>query len=472
MTERGAASETGCRSGDADRSARRFLASAWQSLGGSADGLDSIGFSSGGSLPSAFPVTDLASAAVAGAALAVAELAGLPGGRRPAVTVDRRLASFWFRWSLRPIGWKLPNPWDAVGGDYRTADGWIRIHANAPRHRAAALRVLGADPGEVERAVLGRRKTELERAIIDAGGCAAEMRSVEEWATHPQGRAVAQEPLVHLHFHPSRAPDLPIDRARPLSGIRVLDLTRVLAGPVATRFLAGFGADVLRLDPPDWDEPAVVPEVTLGKHAARLDLRQAADRTVFEDLLGQAHILVHGYRPGALDALGYGAEARRALAPVLIDVSLDAFGWTGPWAGRRGFDSLVQMSSGIARAGMDWAGSDRPCPLPVQALDHATGYLIAAMAVRGLTESIVNGRSVEARCSLARTARFLVEGGATDEAGPLRPESREDVAEAIEHTPWGKARRLAPPAEIDGAPMRWHRPAAALGSARPEWHGQ
>ncbi|MET1112479.1 MAG: CoA transferase [Allosphingosinicella sp.] len=453
--------------------AQRFLDSAWRSLGGSPDGLDCVRFNSEGALRSAFQVTDLAAAAVAAAALATAELAGLAGGGRPAVTVDRRLASFWFGWSLRPIGWILPNPWDPVGGDYRTADGWIRIHANAPRHRAAALRVLGAraDPEAVAQAVRGWRKAELEQAVVDAGGCAAEMRSAEDWAAHPQGRAVAREPLVHLGFHASPAPDLPIDPARPLAGIRVLDLTRVLAGPVATRLLAGFGAEVLRLDPPDWDEPAVVPEVTLGKSVARLDLREAAGRAAFEDLLGRADILVHGYRPGALEALGSGAPPRRALAPALVDVSLDAYGWTGPWAGRRGFDSLVQMSAGIAQAGMDRAGSDRPRPLPVQALDHATGYLMAAAAVRGLTERVVNGRSAEARCSLARTARFLVEGGPADDPAPLRPESAEDVAPGIEATAWGKARRLAPPVEIDGAPMRWRLPAAPLGSASPQWRG-
>jgi hypothetical protein len=453
--------------------AQRFLDSAWRSLGGGADRLGSVSFASEGSLPSAFPATDFAGAAMAGAALAVAELAGLAGGGRPAVTVDRRLASFWFGGSLRPIGWTLPNPWDPVGGDYRTLDGWIRIHANASRHRAAALSVLGAgpEPAEVARAVRGWRKTELEQAVVDAGGCAAEMRSDADWAAHPQGGAVAREPLVHLDLRLSRAPDLPVDRSRPLSGIRVLDLTRVLAGPVATRFLAGYGAEVLRLDPPDWDEPAVVPEVSLGKRLARLDLRKAAGRAVFEDLLSRAHILVHGYRAKALEALGYGAEARRALAPALIDVSLDAYGWTGPWAGRRGFDSLVQMSAGIAQAGMDRAGSDRPRPLPVQALDHATGYLMAAAAVRGLTERIVNGRSAEARCSLARTASFLVEGGPAEDAEPLRPESGEDVAQAIEATAWGKARRLAPPVEIEGVPMRWHLPAAPLGSAPPEWHG-
>jgi hypothetical protein len=120
---------------------------------------------------------------------------------------------------------------------------------------------------------------------------------------------------------------------------------------------------------------------------------------------------------------------------------------------------------------MAWAGSDRPRPLPVQALDHATGYLMAAAAVRGLTELLVNGRSAEARCSLARTGRFLVEGGPAADSAPLRPRCEEDFTEAIEPTPWGEARRLAPPAKIDGAPMRWDLPAAALGSAEPKWHG-
>lgn len=148
--------------------------------------------------------------------------------------------------------------------------------------------------------------------------------------------------------------------SRPLAGIKVLDLTRVLAGPVATRFLAGLGARVLRIDPPDWDEPGVVPEVTLGKNCARLDLRQTADRARFEALLSDCDMIVHGYRPGALDRLGYGFDLRRALRPGLIDISLCAYGWSGPWAARRGFDSLVQMSCGIADRGRVWRQTDRP----------------------------------------------------------------------------------------------------------------
>ncbi len=173
------------------------------------------------------------------------------------------------------------------------------------------------------------------------------MLSIGEWAGHPQGRAVAPEPLVYLAAtQPAGAPNWALDPARPLDGLRILDLTRVLAGPVATRCMAGFGAHVLRIDPPDWDEPALVPDVTLGKKCARLDLRVTAD--VFDHLLSRADVLVHGYRPGALDKLGYPASFRQSLSPGLIDVSLDAYGWRGPWAGRRGFDSLVQMSTGIA----------------------------------------------------------------------------------------------------------------------------
>jgi crotonobetainyl-CoA:carnitine CoA-transferase CaiB-like acyl-CoA transferase len=181
-------------------------------------------------------------------------------------------------------------------------------------------------------------------------------------------------------------------------------LTRVLAGPVTTRFLALFGANVLRIDPPGWDEPGVVPEVTLGKRCAGLDLRYADDRGRFADLLGTVDILVHGYRPGALENLGFAPDQRSRLNPGLIDICLDAYRWTGPWAGRRGFDSLVPMSAGIAEAGMRKEGVERPFPLPVQALDQATGYLMAAASARAPVIRRTLDTPLSARVSLARTA--------------------------------------------------------------------
>jgi crotonobetainyl-CoA:carnitine CoA-transferase CaiB-like acyl-CoA transferase len=256
---------------------------------------------------------------------------------------------------------------------------------------------------------------------------------------------------------------------RPLAGIRVLDLTRVLAGPVATRFLAGFGADVLRIDPPGWDEPGVIPSVTLGKRCARLDLRSADDRRTFEGLLASADVLVHGYRPDALRRLGLDPEARRRLRPGLVDVSLDAYGWTGPWRERRGFDSLVQMSSGIAAEGMRRFGSARPRPLPVQAIDHATGYLMAAAVVRGLTRRLTAEVGSATRTSLARTAALLTAASMPDRDEVFAPPNDQDFNETIETTAWGPARRLKPAVAVDGAGMRWDYPANNLGSSEAVW---
>jgi CoA-transferase family III len=237
-----------------------------------------VNFTGRDRLPSCFPVSELAVASIGAAAVAVSELVGLVSAKPP-VCVDYRAASLWFGWSIRPQGWDMPAPWDSMAGDYEARDGWIKLHTNAPHHRVALLSVLGCEPTRdaVALSVATWGGNELEDAIIAAGGCAARLRSAAEWAGHPQGKAVAEEALV-IWDTPVAAMAgqwLP-SPARPLSGLRVLDLTRVLAGPVATRFLAGFGADVLRIDPPGWDEPGVIPEVTLGKHCARLDLKTGA----------------------------------------------------------------------------------------------------------------------------------------------------------------------------------------------------
>jgi crotonobetainyl-CoA:carnitine CoA-transferase CaiB-like acyl-CoA transferase len=449
---------------------RPLMSAVWDALGLPAASLGRLHIEGSDALPSAFPVTELAVATIGAAALAVSELAGLSGGA-PAITANRRLASLWFGLSIRPLGWEMPPAWDAVAGDYRAADGWIRLHTNAPRHRAAAMRVLGCqeERGAVAAAVETWPAEALEQAVVAAGGCAAAMRSIQEWARHPQGRAVATEPLIAF----TRATAAPIawrpTPGRPLAGLKVLDLTRVLAGPVATRFLAGYGADVLRIDPRGWDEPAVAPEVTLGKRCARLDLHAAADRATFEHLLAQADVLVHGYRAGALDALGYDAARRRAIRPNLIDVALNAYGWSGPWRTRRGFDSLVQMSAGIAAAGMAWRQADRPVPLPVQALDHATGYLIAAAVVRGLIDGLRGNGAVTARLSLARTALLLGEPAAEASPAAFMPGTDADYAPGEEATNWGPARRLLAPAASDGFALRWDRGASQLGTAAPSF---
>lgn len=469
-----------------DNASTHFLREFWLALGGPPRYLGHLQTVGEGALASAFPVTDFATAAIAAAHLAVAELISQAHGTLPAVTVDRRLASFWFATSLQPQGWTLPAQWDTVAGDYLAADGWIRLHTNAPHHRQAALAVLKTAPERdaVSQAVRRWKATALESAVVDNQGCAAAMLSAAAWRDHPQGRAVAAEPLLHrvdAALPPVSAvsgsgpsnrarPESSVPRDRPLQGIRVLDLTRILAGPVATRFLAGFGAEVLRIDPFGWDEPGTVPEVALGKRCARLDLREPRDRAVLEGLLGEADVIVHGYRADALARLGLTAERRRQLNPGLVDVSLNAYGWSGPWRERRGFDSLVQMSVGIADAGMNAAGSHRPVPLPVQALDHATGYLMAAAAVRGLTQRLATGQGMRVQASLARTALSLTSFTATGaQPSVLQPLNPSDYGADVEHTAWGPALRLTPAGQIEGTPTHWKWPAGPLGRADARW---
>ena len=455
-----------------DQHTHRFLSEMTGSISGDSARSCDVLFCGSGNLPSVFPVSDFAAAAIGAAGAAVAEFIAEAYGERPTVTVDRRLASLWFGFSIRPIDWTLPAPWDPIAGDYATADGWIRLHTNAPHHRSAALSVLDVPPDKQAVAMaVGRWKAEdLEAAVVGNHGCAAAMRSLSDWRTHPQGEALTCEPLIDtcatVDFREPLALTSPV---RPLQGMRVLDLTRVLAGPVATRFLAGLGADVLRIDPPTWDEPAVVPDVTLGKRCARLDMSTADGRATFLELLRRADVLVHGYRPNALDALALDARIRRETRSGLIDVSLDAYGWTGPWSHRRGFDSLVQMSVGIADAGMRALGRDRPIPLPVQALDHATGYLMAAAALRGLTERVRTGRGFEARTSLARVAQLLVSSPLAVGAGNLRAAEETDWCDADEASDFGMARRLRSPIIIGNTQLQWDRPASRLGSAEPMW---
>lgn len=433
-------------------------------------GLDTIPYNVSGTdcWPSAFAVSSLATASIG---IACSELAALSGQTQP-VTIDQRLASLWFSLTIQPDGWTLPPVWDDLAGIYEAKDGFVRLHTNAPHHKVAALNALQCEPSReaVDAHVAAQRAQDIERDIISHNGCAALLRSLNDWRTHPQGQAVHAEPLIA--WTQTGLANCLWDigpQERPLMGLKVLDLTRVLAGPICTRTLAGFGATVLRLDPPGWTEALVETDVTPGKHLATLDLKSINGRETFLSLLREADILVHGYRQDALDNLGLGEAVRRAINPNLIDVALNAYGWTGPWSTRRGFDSLVQMSSGIAHQGMVWAKADVPVPLPVQALDFATGYLMAATCLRALRVKRKEGRVLSGRLSLARTAALLA-SVPTDNDGSAFPEvNKRDVTDVIEHTDWGLARRIRFPANL---PMIWNLPARRLHSDPAVWPHQ
>ena len=423
-------------------------------------------------MPCCFATSTLAANSVLVAAEMLADCIDYVDKPDGEIVVDQRLSCLWFKSSLSPIGWELPPVWDAIAGDYLAADSWIRLHTNAIHHRAAAIRALGCTG--IREAVTTEVKQwpadKLEDAVVAEGGCAARLYTTEQWQQHPQGLAVAKEPLIIWNqVGTCQSEARPTSGEAPLNGVRILDLTRILAGPVATRFLGAYGASVLRIDPPDLDDDANAPELSVGKQCAGLDLRTASGKARFTQLLSEADIIIHGYRPGALKALGFDQASRRDANPRLIDVSLCAYGWSGPMAHRRGFDSLVQMSSGIAAAGMDAFSTGKPHPLPVQALDHATGYLVAAAVLRALRFRRENGEVMTARLSLARTAQLL--------SGYLEDNTRVDFKQAAleefcidqENTAWGPARRLRFPVSLSNITPTWRIEAAPYQTAEPEW---
>lgn len=441
----------------------------WLGLGGDPSAVDDLDVHGDRRvLPSGFDVTGFATAAVAVANLAAAEVAQQRGAPRPAVRVGTREACAAFRSEalLTAEGWELPPVWDPIAGDYRCADGWIRLHTNYERHRAAALHALDlppdADRDAVAAAVASRPGEALERAVVDEGGCAAVMHDRDAWRRHPHGRVAVDEPWARVTRHEAPASALG-PMSAPLTGVRVLDLTRVIAGPVCTRFLAAQGADVLRIDPPGFAEvPALVPDTTVGKRCAALDLRTRAGRELFDDLVRAAHVVVHGLRPGALDALGLGAEHLRSVNPTIIDAGLDAYGWEGPWADRRGFDSLVQMSTGICAAGAAAAGTDRPTPLPAQALDHGTGYVLAAAVCRALASSLAGGGAATIRASLVGAANVLWSLPDPD-ALKIPAPTWDDVDTERHDSPWGPLRVVSCPGTIGSRRGEWRIDPGPLG---------
>lgn len=441
----------------------------WSGLRGADDVPPPLAFSQPDTFHSAYAVSELAATSIGLATQALSDLLGRPAP----VSVNVRLASRWFQHSFMPLNRPPAALWDPFAGDYATADGWVRLHTNAIHHRRAMEQVLGV---HVDRAALAAEvqnwtAAALEQAVVDAGGCAAQMRSVRQWQQHPQGIAVSHEPLVAQQSTAAgNIPTWPLSAARPLRGIRVLDLTRIIAGPVATRFLASLGAEVLRIDPPDWQEPTLEEEITSGKRCARLDLKSAAGLAQLRALLSQADVLVHGYRADALEKLGLDAATRQQLAPGLVDVSLNAWGWSGPWRNRRGFDSLVQMGCGIAHQGMVWSKSAKPTPLPVQALDHATGYLLAAAVLEGLRQRCQQGTGWQARLSLARTALLLQQHG--DAPGGTQSgitPHPDDVQPALEITHWGIGTRLRAASYLPGTAQLCATPGVPLGSSAARW---
>lgn len=428
-------------------------------------------------LPSSFAVGTAAQASIAASALAAAELDRLRKGREQSVSVDMRHAAVEFRSEryLRVDGGPAPELWDSIAGTYRCGDGrWVRLHTNFPHHREGVLAILGCagERAAVAEALKGWKAEDFEQRAAEARLVVTAMRSFAEWDAHPQGQAVAALPVMSLEKIGDAPPLVLTPGERPLSGMRVLDLTRIIAGPVAGRTLAAHGADVLLVTAPHL--PSVAPLVIdtgRGKRTTQLDLRAASDKERFVTLLRDAHVLVQGYRPGGIKALGFGPAQAAAIRPGIIYVTLSAYGPDGPWAGRRGFDSLVQTASGLNVAEAEAAGIEEPKPLPAQALDHASGYLMAYGAMAALARQRQEGGSWHVHVSLAQTGRWL-RGLGRIEGGFSAPDpSPEDVADLLEESQSGFGRLTAVrhAGLLSDTLPRWEWPSMPLGSHQPVW---
>jgi crotonobetainyl-CoA:carnitine CoA-transferase CaiB-like acyl-CoA transferase len=381
-------------------------------------------------LPSSYRVANVAMATIAAAGLTAAELWRLrSGGETQTVRVASRHAEaeFLSEHHLFIDGSNDNRLWGPVAGLYQCGDGrWVRIHANYPHHEAGVLEILKCEANKeaVEKTLQSWTAPAFEDACGERGLVVFMMRSPEEWASHGQAKALEHLPLFDIERIGDAPPEpLPADGEQPLSGINVLDLTRVIAGPVCGRALAAHGADVLRISaarlPPD--PPLLEIDGGRGKRSAFVDLKTPDGRAELEALARKADVFVQGYRPGAMDSNGFSPERLAELRPGIVSVSISAWGHKGPWAHRRGFDSLVQTASGINHGEAQAAGVDGPKPLPCQALDFGSGYLMAMGAMAGLYKRATEGGSWRVRIALARTGRWLqslprIENGFTHSA--------------------------------------------------------
>jgi crotonobetainyl-CoA:carnitine CoA-transferase CaiB-like acyl-CoA transferase len=460
---------------------REILADLWTSAGGEPAVLDAVTLTGEEpQLPSSFRVAAAAQTSVAAAGLAAAQIWKLRSGQSQHVAVDMRHAVVECRSEryLRVDGKPPPPAWDAIAGVYRTGDRrFVRLHTNFPHHRAAVCKVLDCKPerDDVQAALMQWEAEAFETAAYAAGGVVAMMRSHDEWSALPHAKALAALPAIGIEKIGEAAPKPWPAGERPLAGLRVLDLSRVIAGPVAGRTLAAHGADVLLISGPDL--PAI-PWLTIdtgrGKLSAFAELRSEQGRRVLRDLLAQADIFSQGYRPRALASLGFSPEDAARINPGIVYVSLSAYGHAGPWAERRGFDSLVQTSTGFNHAEGQAAGIEGPKELPAQMLDHATGYLMAFGAMMAKARQAREGGSWHVRVSLAQTGRWLWNLGRLADGLKAEDLKGDAVSPFIEEVSsgFGPLRAVSHSAVLSKTPASWARPAMPLGSHPPQWPGR
>ena len=480
--------------------AQAALAALWHGAGLPAETLPQIELTGQAPvLPSSFCVATAAQASLGAAALAAALLWQQRSGVRQQVRVDRVHATLACTGHFAIDG-RVPEMWDKLSGLYAcggdtASPGWVRIHANFSHHRDSMLRTLGLPEGpatereSVTQALRRWTAAAFEQAATHAGGVVAAARSFAQWDAHPQALALAGQPVVLIEPingpgeaaaplpWPAPATGAAAAQARPLDGLRVLDLTRILAGPVAGRCLAAYGADVMLVNGPHLPNIEAIADTSRGKLSALIDLREAAGQAQLDHLLSTSQVMVHGYRPGALARLGLSAEALAQRRPGLVVASISAYGEhqpAGPWDSRRGFDSMVQTTTGFNLAEAEAAGNAQPQALPMQILDYAAGQLLAFGVQAALWRQARQGGSWQVRVSLAGIGLWLRSlGRQADGLAAVRPSFKPWLEESTcGFGPNGQAATLLAmrhAAEFSATPARWSRPSMPPGSHPPVW---
>ncbi len=459
-------------------SPQQALVDLWQLANGNPDLLNTITLiGTEPALPSSFCIGTAAQASIAAATLAASQVWQLRNNQSQQSHVDMRHAAAEFRSEryLQVNGKPAPELWDAIAGNYQTGDNrWIRLHTNFPAHRDGILELLKCDHdrASVQKALLGWKASDLEDEANARSLLATMMRSRKQWRCHEQGRAVGTMPPFTIEKTGDAPPRLLKPSARPLDNIRVLDLTRVIAGPVCGRTLAAHGAEVMRITAEHL--PYMAPLVIdngRGKLSAFLDLRDTQDKSRLVELVRQSDIFIQGYRPGAIASLGFSPQNLASLRPGIITASLSAYGTHGPWAKRRGFDSLVQMATGINVEEADAAGMTGPKTLPCQALDHAAGFILSFAVMMALHRQATIGGSWHVETSLAQAGRWIENLGRLDQGLNCPDPDRSDIADLLETSPsgFGEISAVKHSGILSGAPAYWSQPSLPLGSNPPHW---
>ena len=449
-----------------------------------ADKAAAVSFTGSGDpvLPTPFRIAAAGSAALAATGIAAADLWETRTGRSQQIEIGQRQAAAGLRsiQYLKVGDGQVASTRNSIMGIYPARDGrWSYIHTNFPNHRAAALGLLGVpdDKDAVARAFATRDAAAFEDALIAAKGAGAMVRTQAEWADHPQAAAVAALPLMEIVRIGDAPPEPLLPGNRPLSGIRVLDLTRVLAGPTCARTLAEHGADVLKITAEHLPNLGYQEfDTGHGKLSAYLDLRQPGDVETLRGLVRDADVFSQGYRPGTLGSRGFSPEELAAIRPGLVYVSLSAFGHTGPWSSRRGFDTVVQAVSGIAMRQGEIVPQKTPGPYfyPLAAIDYCTGFLMAFGAMVALNRRAREGGSWLVRISLAQVGKWLVDLGEvpSEAARAAAPDFTAEELErwsTVTETPAGTLRHLAPVVRMPETPPFWVRPSVPLGYHQAVW---